>query len=221
MRYLSRQGIALQGHDENDNFTQLLRLLGTKDENILKHLDDSIGHKYTHHDFQNEILHIMASQVLRSKLANIRKCQFFSMILNEYMYVSNVEQLSFCLRTGDEKLDVREYFLGFYELDNIRSSTIVNAVKDILHRFNLNLEDCRGQTYDGASNMLGQHSGVATQILAEEPKAVVTHCHGHSLSLSVKSLTRDCDILKDTMSTAGEICILVFSKTGENIGKDC
>ena len=77
LRYLSRQGIALQGHDENDNFTQLLRLLGTKDENILKQLDDSIGHKYIHHDFQNEILHIMASQVLRSKLANIRKCQFF------------------------------------------------------------------------------------------------------------------------------------------------
>ena len=163
----------------------------------------------------------MASQICRSKLANILKCQFFSMTLNEYMDVNNVEQLSFCLRTVDEKLNVREYFLGFYELDNIRSSTIVNAVKDILHRFNLNLEDCRGQAYDGASNMLRQYSGVVNQILAEEPKAVVTHCHGHSLSLSVKSLTSNCDILKDTMSTAGEICILVFSKTGENIRKDC
>ena len=64
LRYLSHQGIAVQGHDENENFTQLLRLLGTKDENILTHLDESIGHKYTHHDFQNEIPYIMASQVL-------------------------------------------------------------------------------------------------------------------------------------------------------------
>ena len=70
------------------------------------------------------------------------------------MDVTNVEQLSFCLRTVNKKLNVREDSLEFYELDNIQSSTIVNAVKDILHRFNLNLEDFRGQTYDGASNML-------------------------------------------------------------------
>ena len=73
LRYLYCEGIALQGHDKNENFTQFLRLLGTKNENILKHLDDSIGQKYTHHDFQKEILHIMAYQVLQSKLANIRK----------------------------------------------------------------------------------------------------------------------------------------------------
>ena len=77
--------------------------------------------------------------------------------------------------------------------------------------------------------MLRQHSGVATQILAEEPKAVVTHCHGHPLSLSVKSLTSNCNILKNTMSTAGEICILVkyspkrekiLGKIAENIQGD-
>ena len=140
------------------------------------------------------------------------------MILCEYTDVSNVEQLSFCLRTIDEKLNVREDFLGFYELDNIRSSTIVNAVKDILSRSNLNLEDCCGQTYDGASNMLGQYSGVATKILAEGPKAVITHCHGHSPSLSVKSLTSNCNILKDTMSTTGKIYIVVkYSPKREKI----
>ena len=47
-RYLGRQGIALQGHDGNDNFTQLLRLLNTNDKNILYHLQGKIGHKYTH-----------------------------------------------------------------------------------------------------------------------------------------------------------------------------
>ena len=85
----------------------------------------------------------------------------------------------------------------------------MNAVKDILHRFNLNLKDYCGQTYDGASSMLGQHSSVATQILAEEPKAVLVDCHDHSLSFSFISLTSNCNILKDTMSTSGEVCILV------------
>ena len=39
LRYLARQEIALQGHDGNDNFTQLLRLIGTKDSNITDHLE--------------------------------------------------------------------------------------------------------------------------------------------------------------------------------------
>ena len=77
------------------------------------------------------------------------------MIRDRYTGVRNVEQLSYCLRTVDEQLNVREDFLGFYELDNMRNSTIVNAVRDIiLHRFNLNLEDRPGQNNDGASNML-------------------------------------------------------------------
>ena len=75
LRYLSRQGIALQGHHENDNFTQLLCLLGTKDEKILKHLDDSIGHKYTHHDFQNKMLHIIAIIGIYITIILFEKCK--------------------------------------------------------------------------------------------------------------------------------------------------
>ena len=56
-------------------------------------------------------------------------------------------------------------------------------------RLQLSLNDCRGQTYDGASNMLGRKSGVATQITNIQPKPIATHCHAHSLSLAVKDVT--------------------------------
>ena len=103
-------------------------------------------------------------------------------------------------------------------MENIKSNTIVRVIKDILIRLNLSFENCRGQTYDGASNMMGKKSGVSTQIFAEQPKAVAIHCQGHSLSLSVKSLTNECDILRDTLSVVGEICILVkFSPKRENL----
>lgn len=207
--YLARQGIPLQGLDNNDNLTQLLHLLGTKDDSIIKHLQGQVGHKYTHHNIQNELLNIMASKVLRVKVSTIRGRKFFSLMADEGTDVSNIEHLSFCVRSVDDNLDVSEDFIGFYELDNIKSETIVNAIKDILLRCHLNLDDCRGQTYDGASNMMGKRSGVSTRILAEQPKAVATHCQGHSLSLAMKSLTKDCTILRDVMGTAGEICVLV------------
>ena len=218
LRYFGRQGIALQGSAGNDNLTQLLRLLGANDETVLEHLDGKTGYKYTHSDVQNEILNIMATLTLQEKLKVIQDRKFFSIIADEGTDVSNKEQLSFCLRTVDDDLNSFEDFIGFHHLENIKSDTIVRVIKDILLRLNLNLENCRGQTYDGASNMMGKKSGVSTQILADQPKAVAVHCQGHSLSLSVKTLTNECDILRDTLSVVREICILVkFSPKRENL----
>ena len=67
---------------------------------------------------------------------------------------------------------------------------MVHAIKDILIRMNLSLSNFRGQTYDGALNMVAKNSGVSTEILLEQPKTVVIHWQGHSLSLSVKSMTK-------------------------------
>ena len=118
-----RQGIPLQSLDNNDSMTRILYLLGTKDDNITKHLQGQVGYKYMHHDFQNELLHIMTSNVLRVKVSTIREWNFFSIMAD----VSNIEQLSFCVRSVDDNLDVPKYFIGFYKLDNIKSKTIVNA----------------------------------------------------------------------------------------------
>ena len=122
---------------------------------------------------------------------------------------SNSEQLSFNIRSVDDDLEVHEDFLGFYEVGNIKSDTIVAVIKDSLLRFNLSLDSCRGQIYDGASNMLGKKSGVATQLSVIQPKALPTHCFRHSVSLAVKDLTSDCKLLGDTMRTVGEITVLL------------
>ncbi|XP_057290813.1 zinc finger MYM-type protein 1-like [Hydractinia symbiolongicarpus] len=218
LRYLGRQGIALQGDDNNDNFTQLLFLLGSRDSSVMDHINGKIGHKYNHHDVQNELLNLMASQVLRKKLDTVRERRFYSKMADEGTDVSNAEQLSFCVRSANDDLNVNEDFLGFYKVGNTRSATIAKAIKDILLRCSLNLSDCRGQTYDGASNMMGKRSGVSAIIKEEQPKAIATHCQGHSLSLAVKSMTKECQIPRDTMGTAGEICVLVkYSPKRENM----
>ena len=141
LKYLGRQGIALQGHDDKDNFTQLVYLLGTKDKNIRDHVNGNIGHKYSHHDVQNELLNIMGTQVLREKLDVVCGRKFFSIMADEGTDISNIEQLSLCVRTVDDDFNVDEDFIGFYEVDNIRSETIINAIKDILTRCSLKLDD--------------------------------------------------------------------------------
>ena len=105
------------------------------------------------------------------------------------------------MRWIEENLKAIEDFLGYYELPNIQSDTIVAAIKDSMISFEVPLQNLRGQTYDGASNMMGKNSGVAQQILKEQPKALSTHCRGYSLSLSIKAANKQCRILNDVMGT--------------------
>ena len=64
---------------------------------------------------------------------------------------SNLEQLSVCARTVDDDLNVDKDFLGFCGIDNTESETDVKAIKDILMRCSLNLDDCSSQTCNGSS----------------------------------------------------------------------
>ena len=164
-------------------------LIGRKDESIIAHLGGTLGNKYTHHDMQNELLNIISRHVLLSKLETIRKNIFFTIMTDDYTDITNKEQFSFCIGTVDDNLEVMEDFLGFYELQNIKIVRVVNAIKDILLRFNFSLQHCRGQTYDGASNIMGKKSGVATKLLVAQHKTLFTHCQGHSVSLAVKDFT--------------------------------
>ena len=154
--------------------------------------------KYISHDIKNELLSIMSHQVLNKLLVSIRDTMF-SLICDEYTDCSNKELLTFCLRWVTDNLDVFEHFMGFYEIPDIKSSTIVSVIKDIMIRFQLQFDKCRGPCYDGASNMLCKKSGVAMQIKELQPKTHYTHCHGHSISLPVKEATKRSKVLGNTI----------------------
>ena len=51
----------------------------------------------------------------------------------------------------------------------------------------LSLNELRGQGYDGASTISGEKSGVQKRIRDIQPKALYTHCAGHSLNLAIVS----------------------------------
>ena len=187
-----------------------MQLLKLRSEDFLKLKEwlEKKTERYTSHDIQNGLLKLMAHQILRDLTYEMRD-SIYATICNEYIDISNKEQLTLCLRWVDELFNIHKDFLGFYQLENIKSDTIVSAIRDVLLRTQISLDNCRGQCYDGASNMLGKKSGVAKQILDIQPKAFATHCHYHSLSLSVKETTKESKILSDTIDTTGEIAILV------------
>ena len=49
----------------------------------------------------------------------------------------------------------------------------------------LDVSLCRGQGYDGASNMSSSSAGVQARIRQVSPLALYTHCHSHQLNLCI------------------------------------
>ena len=92
---------------------------------------------------------------------------------------------------------------------DIKSDTIVTAIKDYLIRMQLSLNDLRTQAYDGASDKFGKNTGVSVQIAAQKPKVLSTHCQGHSLNFGIKAATTKSKQMKGVMGIVTEITWLV------------
>ena len=112
IQYLSRQGLPLRGDktEADANFMQLLQLHSTDNPNIVNWLQRKTN-KYTSPEVQNEIIKVMALQVLR-KIADLQNSPFYTLMVDETTDVSNKEQVVLCLRWVDDKFNVHEEFIG-------------------------------------------------------------------------------------------------------------
>ena len=165
---------------------------------------------------------LMSQEVLRTVAKRLQEAEFFSIMADECVDCANNEQLVVCFRHVDhDNMDVHEEFIGLYQCASITADAIVAVLKDTLLRLNLRLSRCRGQCYDGGSNMAGSKNGVKAQILRDEPRALFTHCYGHALSLSIADTVRVVKCLESTMDTVHELSkLLQYSPKRSALFKD-
>ena len=88
----------------------------------------------------------------------------------------------------------------------LSGKTISEALLHIVKRQQLDLTNCIGRGYDGASSFSGQRAVAAARFLVEAPNAHYYHCAMHCLNLStakaitVKYINHAQDVIKDTIS---------------------
>lgn len=128
----------------------------------------------------------MSIYLQRKILSEIRRAPFYAVMADETTDVSTLEQMSVNIRIVDDDMIVKEYFLGFYEVPETTSETLFIVLNDALLRFELRINKCRGQCYDGASNVSGEITGLQTRFREIEPRALFTHCAGHNLNLTAQ-----------------------------------
>lgn len=221
--FCGRQGLALRGHrdggiiddlegdqifTENEgNFRALLRLRVESGDEILKQhlLTAKRNATYTSWRIQNEIISACNDIILHKLVEKVNEAKCFSVIADETADISNVEQLSLCVKYIDlDHNSVREDFLQFVPIYDMTGKGIANAILSKLKAFGIDTQYIRGQGFDGASAMSGIHKGVQHYIKEEIPNAHYVHCSSHSLNLAISDAC-DCPMVRNCLGTVNKV----------------
>jgi len=107
--------------------------------------------------------------------------------------------------------DIAKYPIGLYFLPNTAADILYKVIKDILTRCSLHISLCRD---DGAANIHGKRTGVATRMLQKNPAVLPVHYLAHSLNLCLQDAGRQIQLLRGAQDVVKEISQLIkFSPT--------
>lgn len=205
-KHCAERGHALRGHrddgvpsiDTDDyvnlgNFKAAVASHARYDHVLRKHLESAADSsyatylsKYAQTDMTQVLLEHMQDGVLK-ELRHQSGRFLYSISADEVTDSSNTEQLAVVIRSVGPTGDIRERLLEYCDLESMTGESVADALMDCLSRHGLSLEDCRGQTYDGAANMSGKFRGAQAVIARIQPLAVYHHCSSHKLNLALNS----------------------------------
>ena len=166
-----------QTGQENGVFQYFIKWKARFDKVISEHLAHCPSNaRYLSPTTQNELIVCIGDEIRQLIIDRANSASYFSAMADESTDVSGTEQMTVCIRYISYKAlganqiimpVIYEDFLGYIKLDVTDAATISTALCDALT--GLEMSKVRGQTYDGASTMSGDVSGVKTRIISKYP----------------------------------------------------
>ena len=194
--FCGQHNFALRGRRDDDvddttltgNFQALLDFrVDSGDTKLKEHFENAPRNAtYRSKTIQNEMIVTVGKYILSKISSEIKAAKFFAILADEAADISNKEHLSLVLRFVDSANNIREEFIGFYLCENgTTGEAVSNMIMKAIEEQGLSMNDCRGQSYDGAGNMAGKYQGAATRLQGQFSKALYVHCMSHRLNLCV------------------------------------
>lgn len=190
---LTSRGLPMRGHNEcfgslhNGNFMRELELIAQFDPFLSKHIaqyrNSGRGKvSYLSSTTYYEVIHIMKNKIMKTIINEVKNAKYFSIVVDSTPDISHTDQLSLIYRYVLNGIPV-ERFIQFIPNTGHKSKEIADAVLKAIHEHGLDIKNCRGQSYDNASNMSGKYSGLQARIKEVSPLAEYAPCSAHSLNL--------------------------------------
>lgn len=176
--------------------------IDSDDVKLMEHLENAPRNAtYRAKTIQNEIIETVGNYISSKIIAEVKQTRMFSVMADGAADTSNKENLSLVLRYVDSSKNIREEFVGYRlcgdeTTGNAIRVLIINLVRDL----GLTMDNCRGQSYDGAGNMAGRYVGASTLI----QHAIYVHCMNHRLNLCVAD-TCSLAMVQDMMGTVRKL----------------
>ncbi|XP_057306732.1 uncharacterized protein LOC130644950 [Hydractinia symbiolongicarpus] len=135
---------------------------------------------------QNEIISCCGDYITDKIISAVKQAKFFSIICDEACDTSTKEQMSVVLRFVDQHCNLREEFIRFVHCsEGLSGLSLSKVILKTLNELSLDIQNCRGQCYDGAGNVAGKINGCQAHILKQNRLDLYTHCSSHRLNLVV------------------------------------
>ena len=113
------------------------------------------------------------------------------------------------IRWVDSEFQIHETPVELIQVPKTDAETLTSVLKDCLICLALPIGQCRGQAYDGASNMSGHISGVAARIQECQPTAIFVHCLAHCTNLCLHKVGSQVLCVRDSLNLVMELSQLI------------
>ncbi|XP_066958040.1 zinc finger MYM-type protein 1-like [Macrobrachium rosenbergii] len=133
----------------------------------------------------------MSEHVLQEIISRLKKSKCYSISLDSTPDEGHIDQLTLVIRYMEDTLP-KERFLTFMDNRGHNGSDMATALFQFLEGHNIDLRDCRGQSYDNAGNMSGKYKGMQALIKDKNPLSEFVPCFRHSLNLVGNAAVNTC-----------------------------
>lgn len=202
IKFLAERGLAFRGSDEivgsphNGNYLGLLELIAQFDAFMAQHIQSYANKGKGHTSYLSkttceEFIHLIASSILDQIICEIKRCKYYSVSLDSTPDISHVDQLTLIVRYVLPSGPV-ERFVKFLDMEGHTAEQLAQSLLDFLSESDIDIKDCRGQSYDNASNMSGKYCGLQARIKEINKYAEYIPCLAHSLNLVAKCAADCC-----------------------------
>ena len=196
IKFLAERGLPFRGHDEivgsksNGNYLRVLELISKLDPFLAAHMEKhtlqlpekDVAQLHTYHQRCAMSLEIMGQ--VNYIISELKAAIYFSVSIDSIPDASNVYRLTCIMRYVPEKSPIPvERFMKFLGIEGHTAQQLANSLFAYLEECGIDVKNCRGQSYDNASNMAGKYHSVQTLIRERSSLAFYISCFGHSLNL--------------------------------------
>ncbi|KAG6655724.1 hypothetical protein CIPAW_05G235700 [Carya illinoinensis] len=177
VRWFAFQGCAFRGYDETldsknrANFMEMLKLLASYNDKVGKLVLEN------------------APKSSKNKIHEDVGDSRFCIIVDEARDEFKKEQMAIILRFVDVDGFMQKRFFDLVHVKDTLALTLKNEIFTVLYHHCLDIQNIRGQGYDGASSMCGEWNELQLLFLKDCPYAYYVYCFAHRLQLALVAVS--------------------------------